>query len=196
MFHFRREGAIVKVTVPPPGILEQPLQALYSHLRRPGFAAIENSQRMCHEKSLRAGLGARANTHTTCTPPAVTSSEISDSETEIPLLDSCLRTPELSVTDRRLESLPLESTMKITCVAVLDDNFAYLLTDEAGVTAAIDPAEADKVQPRPILSEGWDRKGLLTAVVFNMIFRPTTSHRNTVSRFGPRARARPCGRKV
>lgn len=35
--------------------------------------------------------------------------------------------------------------MKITCVPVLDDNFAYLLTDEAGVTAAIDPAEADKV---------------------------------------------------
>lgn len=35
--------------------------------------------------------------------------------------------------------------MKITCVPVLDDNFAYLLTDEAGVTAAVDPAEADKV---------------------------------------------------
>ncbi|CAM9404188.1 unnamed protein product [Scytosiphon promiscuus] len=35
--------------------------------------------------------------------------------------------------------------MKVTCVPVLDDNFAYLLTDEAGVTATIDPAEADKV---------------------------------------------------
>lgn len=37
------------------------------------------------------------------------------------------------------------SEMKISCVPVLDDNFAYLLIDEAGVTAAIDPAEADKV---------------------------------------------------
>lgn len=35
--------------------------------------------------------------------------------------------------------------MEITCVPVLEDNFAYLLTDEAGVTAAVDPAEADKV---------------------------------------------------
>lgn len=31
---------------------------------------------------------------------------------------------------------------------VLDDNFAYLLTDEAGVTAAVDPAEAEKVRER------------------------------------------------
>lgn len=38
--------------------------------------------------------------------------------------------------------------MKVTCVPVLDDNFAYLLTDEAGVTAAIDPAEAEKVKKR------------------------------------------------
>eukprot|EP00903_Cladosiphon_okamuranus_P014089 g13096.t1 len=35
--------------------------------------------------------------------------------------------------------------MKVSCVPVLDDNFAYLLTDEGGVTAAIDPADAKKV---------------------------------------------------
>ncbi|CAM9478359.1 unnamed protein product [Ectocarpus sp. 6 AP-2014] len=35
--------------------------------------------------------------------------------------------------------------MKVIVVPVLDDNFAYLLSDAAGVTAAVDPAEADKV---------------------------------------------------
>ncbi|CAN0532159.1 unnamed protein product, partial [Laminaria digitata] len=35
-------------------------------------------------------------------------------------------------------------TMRIVCVPVLDDNFSYLLIDEMGVTAAVDPAEPEK----------------------------------------------------
>lgn len=35
--------------------------------------------------------------------------------------------------------------MRIVCVPVLDDNFSYLLIDEMGVTAAVDPAEPEKV---------------------------------------------------
>lgn len=45
-------------------------------------------------------------------------------------------------------SFVLHCAMKVTCVPVLDDNFTYLLTDEAGVTAAVDPAEAEKVRER------------------------------------------------
>lgn len=36
--------------------------------------------------------------------------------------------------------------MRIICVPVLSDNFAYLLIDNAGVTAAVDPAQPDKVK--------------------------------------------------
>lgn len=36
-------------------------------------------------------------------------------------------------------------TMKVIIVPVLDDNFAYLLVDESGVTAAVDPAQPEKV---------------------------------------------------
>lgn len=35
--------------------------------------------------------------------------------------------------------------MRTVVVPTLEDNFAYLLIDESGVTAAIDPAEPDKV---------------------------------------------------
>lgn len=35
--------------------------------------------------------------------------------------------------------------MRVVCVPVLADNFAYLLIDESGVTAAIDPAQPEKV---------------------------------------------------
>lgn len=38
------------------------------------------------------------------------------------------------------------SAMRVVCVPVLSDNFAYLLIDDSGVTAAIDPAEPDKVR--------------------------------------------------
>ncbi|CAM9520979.1 unnamed protein product [Ascophyllum nodosum] len=35
--------------------------------------------------------------------------------------------------------------MRVVCVPVLHDNFAYLLIDESGVTAAVDPAQPEKV---------------------------------------------------
>lgn len=39
--------------------------------------------------------------------------------------------------------------MRVVCVPVLDDNFSYLLIDEMGVTAAVDPAEPEKVSCPP-----------------------------------------------
>lgn len=41
-----------------------------------------------------------------------------------------------------------ERAMRVVCVPVLADNFAYLLIDEAGITAAIDPAQPDKVSTK------------------------------------------------
>lgn len=35
--------------------------------------------------------------------------------------------------------------MRVITVPVLHDNFAYLLVDGSGVTAAIDPAQPEKV---------------------------------------------------
>lgn len=38
------------------------------------------------------------------------------------------------------------SEMRVVCVPVLRDNFAYLLIDGSGFTAAVDPAQPEKVR--------------------------------------------------
>lgn len=38
------------------------------------------------------------------------------------------------------------SEMRVISVPVLRDNFAYLLIDESGFTAAVDPAQPEKVR--------------------------------------------------
>lgn len=40
----------------------------------------------------------------------------------------------------------ISSEMRVVCVPVLRDNFAYLLIDESGFTAAVDPAQPEKVR--------------------------------------------------